>query len=158
MLLPAFNELFAAEKGKPATLNGKPIHVSREGVLRRGMIVHEPRIRKTPVIAKQSLADHHALLDKAGSVRALGSAVYGLTAVARGNLVAYVEEDIKLWDFAAGGLIVQQAGGRMTQLDGSSWEKGFSSISATTTSSFIASNGLVHREVVEMLITGNRNN
>jgi myo-inositol-1(or 4)-monophosphatase len=109
---PAANELFVAERGKGATLNGNPLRVSVTADLSASLV-------STAFTVHGRLCAHHfarlrALTEAAQGVRAGGCASLDLSDVARGRLDAYVEEGLEPWDTAAGALLVREAGG-MTQ-------------------------------------------
>lgn len=107
---PFANELWTAIRGQPARLNGREIHVSRRAKLNQAMVSIGFPKSKTSI---DSLAPYYAWLAKrARKVRIMGSAGLALTYVACGRFDAYIERGIRLWDFAAGGLIVECAGGR----------------------------------------------
>jgi myo-inositol-1(or 4)-monophosphatase len=78
---------------------------------------------------------------KAASIRMLGSAAIALCYVAAGRLDAYVEKYIGQWDFMAGALIVQEAGGCITDYDGNA--------DFTQGNSVVATNGLIHQEMLQ---------
>ncbi len=116
---PLRDECFSAERGKGAWLNGAPIHVSASADLAHSLLV-----TGFPYDMWESEANN---LDnfirfsrRSQAVRRLGSAALDLCYVAAGRLDGYWEIKIKAWDIAAGALIVEEAGGRVTKLDGSS--------------------------------------
>ena len=114
---PIAEELFTAERGFGARLNGQPLRVSGatalvDGVLCTGFpyTVREERRRQVDVFA--------AFLDEARAVRRLGSAALDLAYVAAGRLDGFWEERLQPWDMAAGVLLVEEAGGTVTDMDG----------------------------------------
>ena len=142
---PTLDELFAATAGRGATLNGQPIAVSEVAELRQSLVASG-----FPYDAWENNADNgrqwHALLKRAFSMRADGSATLDLCHVALGRLDAYWELDLDPWDMAAGALIVREAGGRVTHVDGSPF--------GIYGRSVAASNGLLHIEFLEALDGG----
>ena len=87
--------------------------------------------------------------------RNLGSCVLHLTSVASGQMEFAVMEKIKLWDLAAAGLILLQAGGRLTDLEGKRifpLSKSFAHY-AHSNISFVASNGRIHRQVLDEFVS-----
>jgi myo-inositol-1(or 4)-monophosphatase len=72
-----------------------------------------------------------------------GCTVRSLTYVAEGKAEAEIEFNDKVWDFAAGLLLVEEAGGKSTDFKGRSWN--------TTTRAYIASNGIVHQELLKII-------
>jgi myo-inositol-1(or 4)-monophosphatase len=114
---PIGEELFTAERGFGSRLNGQPLRVTRaaelvDGVLCTGFpyTVREERRRQVDVFA--------AFLDEARAVRRLGSAALDLAYVAAGRLDGFWEEHLHPWDMAAGVLLVEEAGGTVTDMDG----------------------------------------
>ena len=115
---PYLDELFTAVKGEGAWLNGKPIHASTEPLSETlvccGTTPYNPELADTcfALMKKAFLAG----LD----VRREGAAALDLCAVAAGRAGVYFELSLSLWDYAAGKLIVEEAGGVCVTLDGSS--------------------------------------
>ena len=114
---PFTDELYAAEKGKGATLNGEPIHVSdrdlSHAIVMCGSTIYD-----------RSLTDHNFaimrhLYDRALDLRRFGAAALDICQVAAGRLDIFFECRLSPWDFAAGSLILSEAGGFLTRLDGS---------------------------------------
>jgi myo-inositol-1(or 4)-monophosphatase len=111
VLAPEVDELFAAQKGKPATLNGRPIRVSSrarldEAIVCIGFFKSEETIRR-------GLQDFSWLVSRVRKVRLMGSAALDAVYVACGRFDAYIEYGVKLWDICAGQLILENAGGRV---------------------------------------------
>jgi myo-inositol-1(or 4)-monophosphatase len=142
---PNLDELFTAEKGKGAFLNRKPIRVSRINTLIESMIVtgFPYSIRDNPENAVQHFVN---MLMKAQGIRRLGSAAVDLCYVACGRFEGFWEVSLSPWDMAAGVLLVQEAGGRFTDFHGKP--------SSIYTKQVLATNGLVHDKVVEILEQG----
>jgi myo-inositol-1(or 4)-monophosphatase len=88
------------------------------------------------------MADLNAIAPRVRSVRAGGSAALHLAYVAAGRLSGYWEVGLKPWDVAAGALLVQQAGGRITERSGMKYR--------LTTSDIIATNGKIHQELQDV--------
>ena len=117
VLNPYVDELFWAVLGEGAFLNARPIHVTpsplRETVICFGSAPYNTELtERTFALAKRS---YRAGLD----IRRQGSAALDLCSVASGRAGAYFELSISLWDYAAGALIVSEAGGQVTRIDGS---------------------------------------
>ena len=147
---PTLDELFAATAGLGATLNGPhsgavAIAVSEVADLSQSLVASG-----FPYDAWENNADNgrqwQALLKRAFSMRADGSAALDLCHVAMGRLDAYWELDLDPWDMAAGALIVREAGGKVTHVDGSTF--------GIYGRSVAASNGLVHAELLKALEEG----
>ena len=140
---PMRSELFQALRGQGASLNGKPIHVSREARLDRSLLVTGfPYDIRT---ADETNLDHFSRLSlRAQAVRRLGSAALDLAYVAAGRFDGYWELRLSPWDWGAGILLVREAGGKVTRLEGDA------DIFRPPTS-IVASNGLIHEAMLRVL-------
>lgn len=139
---PSRDELFVAERGKGAYVHGRSMRVSQE--LRLGQ----------SLIATGFPADQHvalpanmkgiqALAPKVRNLRVAGSAALHLAYVAAGRLSGFWEYNLSAWDIAAGALLVEEAGGRLSDVAGERYHLGVRNV--------VASNGHVHDELVEEL-------
>jgi myo-inositol-1(or 4)-monophosphatase len=131
---PTRDEFFAAEKGKGALLNGKPIQVSKTAHLKECLVATgfpSHKRHKNP-----NIFFYHQITLKTHGVRRAGSAALDLCNVACGRFDGFWEFNLNPWDTAAGALIVEEAGGRVSRFDGSAFE-----LNSRET---LASNGLVH--------------
>ncbi len=113
---PMAEELYTAERGEGARLNGRPIHVSGTSTLIDGLLC-----TGFPYTVRDDLATHVAVfgafLGRSRAVRRLGSAALDLCYVAAGRFDGFWEARLHAWDIAAGALIVEEAGGRVTDYD-----------------------------------------
>jgi len=135
---PTRDELFSAEKGSGAQLNGEPIHVSStaklvECLVATGFPSHKRH--KSP-----NIYFYHQLTLRTHGVRRAGSAALDLCNVAAGRFDGFWELNLNPWDTAAGVLIVEEAGGRVTDFSGGPFQ-----IASRET---LASNGLVHDALI----------
>jgi len=139
---PNLDELFVAEKGKGATLNSAPISVSTIPKLQDSLLV----TGFTPEIV-HSLDDNidifRDFMKASQAVRRPGSAAIDLCYTAMGRFEGFWELKLNAWDVAAGFLIMQEAGGKVTKLDGKPL--------SVYDRQILASNGLVHDEMVAIL-------
>jgi myo-inositol-1(or 4)-monophosphatase len=131
---PFTDELWTAQHNGPARLNGRVIHVSRRRDLAECVV--SIGFAKDRASLKRALPYFVWLARRVRKVRMLGSAAMGLTYVATGRLDAYIERGVNLWDIAAGGLILERAGGRFWRdpADHGKYR-------------MVASNGLLHRKL-----------
>ncbi len=137
---PFLGELYVAEKGKGAFLNGKRIHVSSRGHFETSYFLScEGADRSNERIARVNALFHARVKD----LRKLGSAALEMAAVASGKAEAYLTTSMDPWDVAAGILLVEEAGGNVTDFKGKEW--GFER------TALIASNGIVHDKVLRRL-------
>jgi len=111
VLAPEIDELFATEKGKPATLQGRPIWVSHRKDLAEAIVAMG--FFKTKETIDRSMQDFGHAVHKVRKMRLMGAAALDVVYVACGRYDAYIEYGIKLWDIAAGQLILENAGGRV---------------------------------------------
>jgi myo-inositol-1(or 4)-monophosphatase len=139
---PTRQELFTAERGQGAFLNGQPLAVSEARVLIDALLV-----TGFPYDVHQQLDSllemFGAFLGRARAVRRLGSAALDLCYVAAGRFDAFWEQHLKPWDVAAGALIVREAGGTVTGMDGSRFDP--------VAAHLVASNGRLHDEILAVI-------
>ena len=139
---PHLNEFFVAEKGKGATLNEKPIRVSDKSETIKSCLVtgfpytyiNEPN---------GPIEVFERFVRKGVSVRRLGSAAIDLCWVACGRLDGFFEQKLEPWDSAAGYLIVEEAGGRVTDFTGQKY--------SVYQHKILATNGKIHEEMLEVI-------
>jgi myo-inositol-1(or 4)-monophosphatase len=112
--IPKLDELFCAEKGKGAFLNGKKIHVSNTKTLDKSVLATGFHLKG----AIQNLPYFEKIVGKCRAIRRFGASAIDLVYVACGRFDGYWEFNIKAWDVAAGALIVEEAGGRTTDING----------------------------------------
>jgi myo-inositol-1(or 4)-monophosphatase len=136
---PSRDECFVAERGRGATMNGEPIRVSAADTLDQALLVtgFPYDIRTTEVT---NLPEYAELSMRSQAVRRLGSAVLDLCWVSCGRLEGFWEFSLGAWDMAAGGLIVGEPGGRVTNVHGGPWRLEGPGILAT--------NGHVHDAIL----------
>ncbi len=116
---PMRDEMFTAERGGGATLNGKPLHASQAAELQQSLLVTGfPYNTWTAKINNLEYFGRFARITQ--GVRRLGSAALDLCYVAAGRFDGYWELSLQPWDVAGGGLIAEEAGARVTNLQGGS--------------------------------------
>ena len=138
---PTRDELFTAEKGSGALLNGAPIHVSKvdrveECLNATGFPSHKRH--KNP-----NIHFYHEITLRTHGVRRAGSAALDLASVAAGRIDCFWEFNLNPWDTAAGVLLVEEAGGRVTTMTGGPW--------LLDSRETLASNGIVHDGFVQIM-------
>ncbi len=106
---PFCDEMFTATRDQPARLNGRPIQVSRRDRLDQCLV--SIGFAKSKESLAETLPYFNALAPRVRKIRMMGAAALGLTYVAAGRFDAYIERGIRLWDVAAGGFILERAGG-----------------------------------------------
>ena len=132
---PFQDELWTAIRGGKAFLNGRAINVSKRGKLADAIV--SIGFAKSKSNTERGLPYFAWLVRRVRKVRMLGSAALGLTYVASGRLDAYIERGVSLWDVAAGGLIIECAGGKF-------WTQ---PIPGKQKVRMLASNGLLHKKL-----------
>ncbi len=135
---PAVQELYYAAREQGAWLNGEQIHVSAVPDLSNALLVtgFPPRPKRRPEL----LELFAAFCEASHAVRRLGSAALDLAYVAAGRFDGFYATHLNAWDCAAGVLLVTEAGGRVTQLDGSPFD--------LYVPDLLASNGLIHDQMI----------
>lgn len=139
---PMMNELFFAERGKGAFLNDQPIQVSKKTDFKKAFLVTGFPY-KWPDGPEHPIQVFERLVLEGLPVRRLGSAAIDLCWVACGRFDGFWEYNLSPWDMAAGYLLVQEAGGRITNFEG----KPFSVFDKET----LATNGLIHDEMLQVI-------
>lgn len=113
---PYLDEMFVAQRAKGAFLNGKPIHVSRKPLSEGIVLFGTSPYYET--LSKKSFQLAYAYFRRALDVRRSGSAALDLCAVAAGRAELFFELRLSPWDYAAGALIVEEAGGVVVTMEG----------------------------------------
>jgi myo-inositol-1(or 4)-monophosphatase len=137
---PVYEELFSAARGEGATLNGKKLHCSKIEVLKNSLLC-----TGFPNHDRHSHPNIHYYWDftlKSHGVRRDGSAALDLASVAAGRFDGFWEFGLKPWDTAAGVVLVEEAGGTVSDMQGNPYVPGGKTILAT--------NGLIHKEMKRM--------
>jgi myo-inositol-1(or 4)-monophosphatase len=139
---PNRQELFTAERGGGAHLNGRTLHVSTAASLVDAVIVtgfpYDVHGRVDEIVGLFG-----AFVGQARAVRRLGSAAIDLCYVAAGRMDGFWETDLKPWDMAGGALIVAEAGGRVTNMDGTSF--------GSRRRHVLATNALLHDQMLDII-------
>jgi myo-inositol-1(or 4)-monophosphatase len=135
---PMRDELFAAERGRGARLNGRPMRVSRTPELAEALVATGFPSRKRHL--SPNVHFYHEFTLRSHGVRRAGSAALDLAYVACGRMEGFWEFNLNPWDTAAGILLVEEAGGRVSDFSGAMYHLDSREV--------LASNGLIHQELV----------
>ena len=136
---PNRQELFSAQRGHGAWLNGRPMKVSQEAQLKQAVVItgFPPRREGDDIDAITARLARVVMASR--GLRRMGSAALDLANVAAGRFDAYWEFNLNPWDTAAGYLMVQEAGGRVTDADGERFD--------ARNPSVVATNALIHDDL-----------
>ena len=139
---PNRQELFTAERGGGAFVNGRRIHVSATTSLVYAVVVngfpYDVHSRVQEIVGLFG-----AFVGRARAVRRLGSAAIDMCYVAAGRMDGFWESDLKPWDVAGGALLVAEAGGHVSHMDGSTFSSRHPNVLAT--------NGRLHDEMLDVI-------
>jgi myo-inositol-1(or 4)-monophosphatase len=139
---PVRDEMFVAERGKGAYVRGRRMRVSEEETLTQSLVATgfpADHLEALPA----NLADIQAMAPKVRNLRIAGSAALHLAYVAAGRLSGFWEVGLNAWDIAAGSLLVEEAGGKITDDRGEPYHLGVRNVAA--------SNGRIHEELIDVL-------
>jgi myo-inositol-1(or 4)-monophosphatase len=141
---PYVDELYWAERGQGAFMNGRPLHVSSTSVLDDALLTtgFPSELSRAP---DTNIEHFLALMPRARAIRRMGSASLDLCNVAAGRLDGFWQPTMLVWDVAPGAIIVEEAGGRVSDFAGNT---------GVYEGSIAASNGQIHTALVEVLQQG----
>jgi myo-inositol-1(or 4)-monophosphatase len=139
---PLRDEVFWAERGGGAWSNGQRMNVSDVTRLREALVATGFAYKRA-TLADNNLAEFGAVMPRVQGIRRAGAAILDLAHLADGRLDAYWEMHLNPWDWAAGWLMVEEAGGMVTDTHGAPW-----SLEKTTVA---ASNGHLHQQFLALL-------
>lgn len=142
---PTRRELFTAERGGGAFLNGRPMKVSAAETLLEAVLVtgfpYDVHLRVAEIVGLFG-----EFVGRARAVRRLGSAAIDLCYVAAGRMDGFWERDLNAWDIAAGALLVEEAGGTISNFKGEPF--------ASRGRDVLASNGTIHKAMLDVIAGG----
>ena len=139
---PLRDETFVAQQGKGAWCNGERIKVSDVAQMHQALVATGFAYQRA-TMADNNLAEFGAIMPRVQGIRRAGSAVLDLAHLASGRLDGYWEMHLRPWDWAAGWLLVEEAGGQVTDMRGEPW--------SLASNDIVASNGLLHAEFLAHL-------
>ncbi|MFC1629817.1 inositol monophosphatase family protein [Patescibacteria group bacterium] len=138
--LPCTGEMYEAGFSKGAFLNGKRINVSAVKLLEDSFILSEGAMRRKRL---EKVKIFKLLTEKVKRVRLLGSTVSQLAYLAAGRVEGFIGPTGYPWDYAAGSLIIKEAGGKATNLRGRDWQ--------IDSAGFMATNGKIHNQLLKLI-------
>jgi myo-inositol-1(or 4)-monophosphatase len=133
---PSRNELFSAVRGQGAFLNDRPIHTSSNATLDKCIIGTGFYYDRGAIMQKTLDTIAHLFSHQIHGIRRMGSAAIDLSWVACGRFDAFFEYTLAPWDYAAGALIIEEAGGRCADRLGAPWQLGSGNIMAANSHIF----------------------
>jgi len=136
-----YDKLFVAIKGEGATLNEKPISVSKEINLLKTLFATENSSKME--IRESDFDLLYKIREKVRGVRIFGSGALHLASVAEGHLDFYFKTKFNYWDIAAGTVLIREAGGKVTDFDGNDLIR--------TSPNIVATNNVLHSQVLQLL-------
>ncbi|MCA9051863.1 MAG: inositol monophosphatase [Planctomycetaceae bacterium] len=140
---PIRQDWFIAERGRGAMHNGRPIRVSKQAALNEALIGTGFYYDRGEIMEATLASIGRLFRQQIHGIRRFGTASLDLSAVASGQFGAYFEYQLSPWDFAAGKLLVEEAGGRVSTCSGEELPLQKSSV--------LASNGLLHDQVLDLV-------
>lgn len=143
---PYTEEMFFAEKGKGAFLNGKQIYVSKAETIEEGMFAFGTSPYNKEEFAKSNFERAYKVFMASQDIRRSGSAALDLAETAAGRLDGFFEPRLSLWDYAAGRLLVAEAGGVVTNYEGKE-------LTCAMKSSIVCANPVIHKLLIERYLT-----
>ena len=138
---PILNEFYWASNGKGAWCNNKRIRVSKRQDLSSCLIGTGTPFGERIYINYYKELENISKLT--AGIRRLGAASIDLAYVASGKIDGFWQKDLNLWDVSSGVLLIKEAGGRLSEIDGKNW--------TTTSKNILASNSLIHDKLIENL-------
>jgi myo-inositol-1(or 4)-monophosphatase len=148
--LPVSNELYFAEKGKGASLNGKSISVSQESELKNILAVYSLDFSDEPGKTEREAKTIQQLVQNVRNLRSTNCLI-DLCYTADGRLGAIINQTTKIWDIAGPGLIIEEAGGKVTDLNGYKFDFKLTPGNYNRNFEIVGSNKLLHPAVVKLL-------
>jgi myo-inositol-1(or 4)-monophosphatase len=141
--VPGLNETFWAVEGKGAFLNGEKIKVSGTSELKKSLFATGFSYNRAGARYAKNMEMFDAFYKPCHGVRRIGTAALDLCFVACGRYDGFWEYDLEPWDVAAGKIIVEEAGGTVSNMDGTQFNPKLKNI--------LASNGILHSEMLRII-------
>lgn len=140
---PLMDNFYFAEKNRGAFMNKEKIKVSSTNNLIKFLISYSTSNHKSPKIIELGAKSFKKLLDNCRAIRLRGSSILDLCNLANGVFDGLIKVGASYWDFAPGCLIIEEAGGKVTDFNGKRWD--------SKTQNLLASNKIQHEELLKVL-------
>ncbi|MFH1641305.1 MAG: inositol monophosphatase [Nanoarchaeota archaeon] len=141
--LPSLDKMYIAVKGNGATCNNKPIKVNNVKTLHGSNFIFDAKLNRRSNMKLKLLKKISQITKK--SARIFGVSVYNNMLIAEGMASINIDFDSHIWDHSAALLIIEESGGKVTDLKGNSW--------SPEIKHFIATNGLLHDKILKLINT-----
>lgn len=149
--LPAFNELYLAEKGSGTFCNGKRIYVTKERSLLNVLVSYSiDSHREDPEFTKQEMIKLSEIILRSRNLRVSGSC-FDICAVAKGTYGAFMSKSAKIWDITAEHIIIEEAGGICTTFDGRAVDYTNPLTKATDVYTYSMASPVLHAEIQNII-------
>lgn len=142
---PKLGETWHAAKNGGAFLNGKKIQVSQTKELSKSLLGTGFPYDRKGELYKKALDQYHNAMQTSHGVRRMGAAAIDMAYLATGRIDGFFEYTLNAWDIVPGVLLIEEAGGKVTNIDGSQLDIYAENITA--------SNGFVHEEIVKLIVS-----
>lgn len=147
--LPVQDQTYFAEKGKGASLNGKPISVSKETQLKNILAVYSLDYSDDPGKTEREAQNIIQLVKNVRNLRSTNCLI-DLCYTADGKFGAIINQSTKIWDIAGTGLIIEEAGGKVTDLCGNRFDFSLTENNYDRNFEIVGSNKLLHQELLNL--------
>jgi myo-inositol-1(or 4)-monophosphatase len=140
---PINHRMYSAEKSNGSFVNEEKMQVSKTNELKKFFVSYSTSNHKTEAIVDLGSKCFNKILHNCRAIRLQGSSILDLCNLANGTFDGLVKVGANYWDFAAGCLIVEEAGGQVTDFEGNMWD--------TNSSNILASNGMLHKDLIFLI-------
>ena len=151
--LPVQNEIYFAEKGKGATRNGEKIKVSTETELKNILAAYSLDYSDEPGKTEREAKVIQQVVSRIRNLRST-NCIIDLCYTADGKLGACMNQTTKIWDIAGPGLIIEEAGGKVTDIQGNRFDFSLSETNYDRNFTIVGSNNVLHSELIKILNNG----
>jgi myo-inositol-1(or 4)-monophosphatase len=148
--LPVQNQLYFAEKGKGANVNEQPVSVSKETELKNVLLAYSLDFSNEPGKTEKEAQVIQRLVHNVRNLRSTNCLI-DLMYTADGKLGGCINQTTKIWDIAGPGLIIEEAGGKATDLFGIPFNFEITEKTYDRNFQIVASNGIIHKKILDLL-------